>query len=101
MVFAKIAEFPTEKYLHFESDYQTQNNYFDEQTMLGKMIPFTTAVYYNPQTQENSLSYKPGFVKIYSKNIKYNSDNDPVKLVYSSPSFMNDKRWTNEYCFSL
>ena len=87
--FAKIAELPPDKF--FESDYQTQNNYFDEQTMLGKMIPFSTAVYYNPQTQENSLSYKPGFVKIYSKNIKYDSDNDPVKLVYSSPSFMNDK----------
>jgi len=87
--FAKIAELPPGKF--FESDYQTQNNYFHEQTMLGKMIPFSTAVYYNPQTQENSLSYKPGFVKIYSKNIKYDSDNDPVKLVYSSPSFMNDK----------
>ena len=87
--FSKIAELPPGKF--FESDYQTQNNYFDEQTMLGKMIPFSTAVYYNPQTQENSLSYKPGFVKIYSKNIKYDSDNDPVKLVYSSPSFMNDK----------
>jgi len=87
--FAKIAGLPTEKF--FESDYATQNNYFYEQTMLGKMIPFTTAVYYNPNTGENSLSYKPGFVKIVTNDIKYDSDDDPVKLVYASPSLLNEK----------
>ena len=87
--FARIAEFPPEKYL--ESDGVVGTNYFYEQTMLGKMIPFTPAVYYNPATQENSAIYKPGFVEIVSKNIKYDSDNDPLKLVYASPSFMNEK----------
>ena len=87
--FAKISEFPAERF--YESDLATSNNYFDEQTMLGQMIPFTTAVYYQPQTQENSLSYKPAFVKIVSKDIKYNSEDDPLKLVYASPSFMNEK----------
>ena len=87
--FAKISEFPVQRF--FESDLATLNNHFDEQTMLGKMIPFTTAVYYNPQTQENSLSYKPGFIKIVSKDIKYDSDDDPLKLVYASPSLMNEK----------
>ena len=87
--FAQIGDFPVERF--FESDLSTHNNYFDEQTMLGQMIPFTTAVYYQPQTQENSLSYKPGFVKIVSKDIKYDSDDDPLKLVYASPSFMNEK----------
>ena len=60
--------------------------------MLGKMIPFATALYYNPVTQENSAIYKPGFVEIVSKTIEYNSDNDPLKLVYVSPSFMNEKQ---------
>jgi len=87
--FAQIGDFPVQRF--FESDLATHNNYFDEQTMLGQMIPFTTAVYYQPQTQENSLSYKPGFVKIVSKDIKYDSDDDPLKLVYASPSFMNEK----------
>ena len=87
--FAQIGDFPVKRF--FESDLTTTNNYFDEQTMLGKMIPFTTAVYYEPQTQENSSFYKPGFVKILSKNIKYNSDDDPLKLVYTSSSFMNEK----------
>ena len=87
--FAQIGDFTVERF--FESDLATHNNYFDEQTMLGQMIPFTTAVYYQPQTQENSLSYKTGFVKIVSKDIKYDSDDDPLKLVYASPSFMNEK----------
>ena len=87
--FAKIAGFPTERYV--ESDLATFSNYFYEQTMLGKMIPFTTAVYYNPQTQENSLSYKPGFVQILTKDIKYDSDDEPLKLVYASPSLKNEK----------
>jgi dolichyl-diphosphooligosaccharide--protein glycosyltransferase len=87
--FARIAELPAEKYL--KSDGITGTNYFHEQTMLGKMIPFTTAVYYNPNTQENSAIYKPGFVEIVSKDIAYDSDNDPLKLVYASPSFMNEK----------
>jgi dolichyl-diphosphooligosaccharide--protein glycosyltransferase len=87
--FARIAELPAEKYL--KSDGITGTNYFHEQTMLGKMIPFTTAVYYNPETQENSAIYKPGFVEIVSKNIEYDSDNDPLKLVYASPSFMKEK----------
>ena len=87
--FLQIGEFPIERY--YESDLVTFNNYFYEQTMLGKMIPFTTAVYYNPQTQENSLSYKPGFVQIVTKDIKYDSNDEPLKLVYASPSLMNEK----------
>ena len=87
--FARIAELPAEKYL--KSDGITGTNYFHEQTMLGKMIPFTTAIYYNPNTQENSAIYKPGFVEIVSKDIAYDSDNDPLKLVHASPSFMNEK----------
>jgi len=87
--FARIAELPAEKYL--KSDGITGTNYFNEQTMLAKMIPFTTAVYYNPGTQENSAIYKPGFIEIVIKNIEYDSDDDPLKLVYASPSFMNEK----------
>mgnify|MGYP000173186259 CR=1 FL=1 len=87
--FARIAGLPAENYL--ESDGITGTNYFNEQTMLGKMIPFTTAVYYNTNTGENSAIYKPGFVQIVSKNIEYDSDSDPLKLVYASPSFMNEK----------
>jgi dolichyl-diphosphooligosaccharide--protein glycosyltransferase len=84
--FARIAELPLEKYLN--SDGFTGTNYFKEQTLLGKMIPFTTVVYYHPDTQDNSAIYKHGYVEIVRKNIEYDSDNDPLKLVYASPSFM-------------
>ena len=56
--------------------------------MLGKMSAFFTMLYTtNPETGENSQIYKNGFIEIATKNIKYNSDNDPLKLVYASPSF--------------
>jgi len=87
--FARIAELPVGNYVN--SDGITGTNYFKEQTLLGKMIPFTTALYYNPDTQENSAIYKPGFIEIVRKNIEYDSDNDPLKLVYASPSFMIKK----------
>ena len=87
--FSRIAEFPSEKYLKFGA---MGTNYFNEQTMLGKMIPFTPVVYYNPATQENSAIYKPGFFEVSIKNIEYISDDDPLKLVYASPSFMNENR---------
>ena len=87
--FTQIAELPTEKYL--QSNGITGANYFYDQTMFGKLIPFTPVLYHNPNTLDNSAIYKPGFVEIVSKNIKYNSDDDPLKLVYVSPSFMNEK----------
>ena len=86
--FAAIAELPAENYLH--SDNRTPKINFYENTMLGKMMPFTPLVYYQTETQENSPIYKNGFIEITSKKIKYDSENDPVKLVYASPSFTDD-----------
>ena len=86
--FSKIGELPVDNYLYPNSVVPTVN--FWENTMLGKMIPFTPVVYYHPETQENSQIYKNGFVEISIKKIKYNSETDPVKLVYTSPSFIHD-----------
>jgi dolichyl-diphosphooligosaccharide--protein glycosyltransferase len=88
MWFSRIAELQPETYL--ELDAKTPKPYFYENTMLGKMIPFSPVVYYQPQTEENSPIFKNGFVEISIKNIKYDSNDDPLKLVYASPSFMND-----------
>ena len=85
---SQIAKLQPGKYL--ESDVKTPTPYFYENTLLGKMLPFNPVVYYQPQTEENSQIFKNGFIEISQKNVKYNSDNDPLKLVYSSPSFMND-----------
>ena len=86
--FSKIAGFTPGNYLH--SDAKTPTRNFYENTLLGQMMPFTPVVYYQPQTQENSQVFKDGFIEISRKNIKYDSDEDPLKLVYSSPSFTND-----------
>jgi len=88
--FARIGDLPAEKYLFTSNNAVIGTSYFYEQTMLGKMIPFTTALYYNPDTQENSGIYQPGFIPIVSKDIEYDSDNDPLKLVHESPSFMRE-----------
>ena len=85
---SRIAELSPEMYL--ELDAKTPKPNFYENTMLGKLLPFSPVVYYQPQTGENSQIFKPGFVEISMKNIKYNSENSPLELVYSSPSFTND-----------
>ena len=86
--FSRIAEFAPEKYL--ELDATTPKPYFYKNTMLGKLIPFTPVVYYEPSSEENSPVFKNGFVEISIKNIKYNSDNDPLKLVHVTSSYLNE-----------
>jgi len=87
--FMKIAEEPLNKYIH--SDGMSGTDYFWNETLLGKMIPFGLIGYVHPQTNQQSLEYQPGFIGIYEKNIKFaNNENGPLKLVYSSPSFENE-----------
>jgi len=86
--FMRIAEVPLSKYLY--SDGMSGTDYFWNETLLGKMIPFTTLAYHDFQNQQQSETFKPGFSEISIKDIKYNSDNDPLKLVYASSSFINE-----------
>ena len=88
--FIRIAEEPLMQYL--QSDGITGTDYFWNDTLLGKMFPFTTLAYVNLQTTEQSATYQPGFTPIYVKDIKYTSDsNGPLRLVHSSPSFNAEK----------
>jgi dolichyl-diphosphooligosaccharide--protein glycosyltransferase len=86
--FVRIAELPLENYL--ESDGMTGTNYFWNETMLGKMIPFTPVVYYNDELKKQAETYIPGFTPISIKQIKFANNDDPMKLVYSSPSFTDE-----------
>ena len=91
--FMRIAEEPLSKYLY--SDGVSGTNYFWNETILGKMIPFTPIVYLNLQTNQQSNVFQPGFDPIYVKNIKFPIDEDgPLRLVYSSPSFDVEKGGT-------
>ena len=88
--FMRIAEEPLPKYLY--SDGISGTDYFWNETLLGKMIPFTSLAYVNLQTNQQSLNYQPGFTPIYVKNIKFPIDEDgPLRLVYTSPSFDVEK----------
>jgi dolichyl-diphosphooligosaccharide---protein glycosyltransferase len=87
--FIRIAELPEEKYL--ESNSFTGTDYFWNETLLGKMIPFKIVTHYNLALQKETNVFQPGFIPFSTKEIKYNSDNDPLKLVYVSPSFYDEK----------
>ena len=86
--FFRIAGEPLNKYLH--SDGRSGTDYFWNETFLGKLIPYNLIGYVNAQTNEQSLTYKPGFTPIYEKQIKFSDkQNTPFSLVYSSPSYEN------------
>ena len=88
--FMRIANEPLEKFVH--SDGISGTEYFWENTLLGQMIPYNVLGYVNLNTSQQSLSYQPGYTPIYEKNIKLPEDgNGPLKLVYSSPSFNEQK----------
>ena len=88
--FMRIAGEDLSKYLF--SDGLSGTDYFWDNTLLGKMIPFTPISYVNFQTTEEFSTYLPGFEPVYVKEIKYPSDgNGPLRLVYASPSFIEEK----------
>nr|AIF18137.1 putative membrane protein required for N-linked glycosylation (STT3) [uncultured marine thaumarchaeote KM3_82_A11] len=88
--FLKIADLNIFDYYNPElSGYSSK---FWDETLLGKLIPFTHIVYVdtdNPEIQ--SETFKPGYTSIYVKNIKFPMNEDgPFQLVYVPPSFEMD-----------
>jgi len=85
--FLKIADLPVLDYYNPELTSYTDK--FWNETLLGKLIPFTPLVYVDPNnTQIQSETFKPGYTAIYVRDIKFPSDGDgPFQLVYVSPSF--------------
>jgi len=87
--FIRIAGLPIQEYLY--SDFFTINNNFLENTLLGKMFPYTPIGYYDQSTGQSWTEFRPGLIPIYVQDIKFLSEDDPLKLVYSSPSFRNEE----------
>ena len=86
--FMNIAKVQLQKYLLPDGESGTE--LFWEETLLGKLIPFSPLYYADPKTGFVGTEYFDGSVTLYVKNIKYSKDTDPFELVYSSPSFLND-----------
>jgi dolichyl-diphosphooligosaccharide--protein glycosyltransferase len=90
--FMRIAEEPIQKYVH--QDGSSGTDYFWNNTLLGKLFPFSTLAYIDPRnTDTQSQTWKPGFTPVYGKDIKYPTDGEgPFRFVHGSPSFVNENR---------
>ena len=66
---------------------------FWDETLLGKLIPLTPIAYVDPNNTEfQSSTFKPGYMAIYVKDVKFPVNGDgPFELVYVSPSFERDE----------
>jgi len=85
--FLKIADLRVLDY--YNPEIMSYTDKFWNETLLGKLIPFTPLVYVDPNnTEMQSETFKPGYTAIYVRDIKFPSDGDgPFQLVYVSPSF--------------
>jgi len=90
--FMRIAGEPRQKYLH--PDGSSGTDYFWNDTLLGKLFPFSPLAYIDPRNSETqSQTWKPGLTPVYGKDIKYPTNGEgPFKLVHASPSFVNEGR---------
>ena len=88
--FLKIADLRVLDYYNQELSGYTDK--FWNETLFAKLIPFTPILYVDPDNpQLQSETFKPGYVTIYLKDIKFPSDGQgPFQLVYVSPSFEGD-----------
>jgi dolichyl-diphosphooligosaccharide--protein glycosyltransferase len=88
--FMKIADLSVFDY--YNPELTGYSGKFWDETLLGKLIPFTHILYVDPNNSElQSESWKPGYTSIYVKDIKFPSDGDgPFQLVYLPPSFEMD-----------
>ena len=86
----KIADLRIMKY--YNPGLQNYTDEFWNETLIGKLIPFTPVLYVDPNNAElQSDTFKEGYIAIYVRDIKYPSDGQgPFQLVYVSPSFEMD-----------
>ena len=88
--FFKIADLRVLDYYNPELTSYTDR--FWDDTLLGKLIPFTHVLYVDPDNTEiQSETFRPGYTAIYLKDIKVPMDgNGPFQFVYMPPSFELD-----------
>jgi len=89
--FMKIADLPVMDY--YNPELMSYTDKFWNETLLGKLIPFTPVLYVDPNnTERQSETYRPGYTAIYVKDVKFPPDGDgPFQLVYVPPSFERDE----------
>jgi len=88
--FLKIADLRIFDY--YNPELSGYSDKFWDETLLGKLIPFTHVLYVDPDNPElQSETFKPGYIWIYVKDVKFPVNGDgPFQLVYVPPSFEMD-----------
>ncbi len=87
--FMKISNHEPSKFLEYDGI--TPTPYFQENSTLGKLIPFSVFKYVEPNTSRAYDEYRDGLIPVYIKDVKYiDTENDPFYLVYASPSFYSE-----------
>jgi dolichyl-diphosphooligosaccharide--protein glycosyltransferase len=85
--FMRIGGFTVAKYLYDDGISATPD--FWNETLLGKMIPFTTFAYIDLVNQKQADAYVTGFTPVYIDDVKLPKDSDgPLKLAYMSSGFL-------------
>jgi dolichyl-diphosphooligosaccharide--protein glycosyltransferase len=91
--FIRIGGFDETQYI--ERDGFTPTPQFWNDTLIGKLFPFEPLYYARFGGQgpaEIQPTWQPGFVGLYAQNVKYpesGGSDQPLHLVYASPSFEN------------
>ena len=82
---------PISQYIH--PDGISHTDYFWDNTLLGKLFPYTPLVYHDPRLGLQYAEYVPGSIPLNVKEIKYPQNGDgPFRLAYASPSYLDDSR---------
>ncbi len=85
--FMRIGGFDTNQFL-FDDGISATPEFWDN-TLLGKMIPFSVYGYVDLVNQKQSGTYSPGFKAVYHQKINYEeNDNNPLRLVYTSSGLL-------------
>ena len=84
--FIKIGGFNMSQYLY--DDEYTPKPYFWDHSFIGKLFPFKPFKYVDRQGRLYD-EYKVGYTGVYFKQLKYQSDDGPLKLVFYSSSLDN------------
>ncbi|AFU57543.1 dolichyl-diphosphooligosaccharide--protein glycotransferase [Candidatus Nitrososphaera gargensis Ga9.2] len=94
--FMRIGGFDESKYI--ESDGFTPTPEFWNNTLLGKLFPFEPSSYVQLSdgrvASQPQPEWEPGLTGLYTQHIKYPTDggsDQPLHLVYASPSFENEE----------